>query len=415
MRDSTFGGLASKIIVYLAALCLVSQPAWAASVPLLTGPTGSNPAVFPADLPDINATINSVNSLVTPTSMAPFGTFRNYLDNGAMTVAQRGTSAQTGGTTSGCVVSAYVADRFCVDTNVTSGAGFGQVITSTPSPPTGFTNSVKVYRNSGALTQPVCYVQEVLTKDSVQLAGQQVVLSFYAQALAGLSADNGNVINAYIIYGTGTDQGLGTMTASPAITPAWSGINASQTAAYTLSSSAWNRYTLSGTIPTTATEVGVEVCFTPTATGSGTTDGFAITGAQLEVGTAASSFEFRPYGIELAKAQQYYWQITDGANTVMYPSGCNVTTANTTVKCAYTLPQVMRSVPTTTVSTATSFGILLTAGTAGTCTTLAATASSNTTQAIGLTCTTGGTIALGTGTTLIGAGTAGTLSASADF
>jgi hypothetical protein len=75
----------------------------------------------------------------------------------------------------------------------------------------------------------------------------------------------------------------------------------------------------------------------------------------------------------------------------------------------------MRAVPTTTVGTATSFGILLTAGTAGTCTTLAASASSNTTQQIGLTCTTGGTIALGTGTMLIGAATGGTLSASADY
>ena len=75
----------------------------------------------------------------------------------------------------------------------------------------------------------------------------------------------------------------------------------------------------------------------------------------------------------------------------------------------------MRAVPVTTVGTATSFGVWLTAGTAGTCTTLAAAASSNTTQAIGLTCTTGGTIALGTGTALIGAATGGILSASADF
>jgi hypothetical protein len=397
-----------KISALGAALALLANVAFAANVPQVTLQQSS----LPGDLPDVNLAISNVNAAVNSQSMATFSNFRNYLDNGEFAVQQRGTAATAGGTTGAPV---YVPDRWAVSTNVTSGAGFGQVITATPSPLTGSAQSFKVYRNSGALTQPVCAIQEIPTSESQDLQGQTVTLSFYAQALAGLNADNGNVINAYIIYGTGTDQGLGTLTASPAITPAWTGINSSITSAYTLSASSWNRYTLTGFIPTSTNEIGVEICFTPTATGAGTSDGFALSDVQLEQGGTASSFEYRPYGVELTKYQRYFVQIADPANTVTLPSSCNVVTANTTVRCSYILPVTMRATPTVTVSTATSFGIWLTAGTAGTCTTLAATASASTPNAAALTCTTAGTIALGTGTALIGAGTAGTLAISADF
>lgn len=409
----------ASVSLGVCAFALLSAPLLAANIPLLTGVTGTNPATFPADLPDINSTISNINSAgasgINPNTMASFGNFRNYLDNGGMAVAQRGTAAQTGGTTSGCTVNAYAADRWCIDTNVTSGAGKGQVVTATPSPLTGFVNSMTVFRNSGALLQPVCSIQEVPTNDAIQLQAQQATFSVYLQAMAGLSADNGNVVNMFIMTGTGTDQGLGTMTASPAITPAWTGIASSITAAKTITTG-WVRYSLTGSIPSTAKEIAVAVCFTPTASGAGATDGFAMVGAQLEQGPVPSSFEFRPLGIETAKAQQYYWQVADPAATVPLPSSCFVTAANTTVKCQVTLPATMRTTPTTTVSNATSFGIVATAGTAGTCTTLAATASSNTVQSIGLTCTTGATIALGSATPLIGAAVASAiLQASADF
>ena len=338
--------------------------------------------------------------------------FRNVLHNGGMAVQQRGTGTQTCAANAAITSAAYSADRWGCSANVGSGAGRAAAVTSAL--PTGFSGALNLFRTSGALTQPVCTMQAVSSADSTPLAGQTVTLSFYAKADAGLAADNGNVINSYVFTGTGADQGFGTMTASPAITPAWTGITSNLTKAHTITTS-WARYTSTVAIPSTVTQVAVAICFTPTATGAGATDGFFLTGVQLEASPFATAFEFRPFAVEFAIAQRHYWQIADGASTVNYPSTCNVTTANTTVRCNYALPVVMRAVPTTTVGTATSFGILLTAGTAGTCTTLAASASSNTTQQIGLTCTTGGTIALGTGTMLIGAATGGTLSASADY
>lgn len=348
-----------------------------------------------------------------------FATPRNYLDNGAMNVVQRrlGTASTACGTTTGSTALTYAADRWACIANVGSQQGKIQVVTTSPTPPTGFTNVLNVWRNSAALTQPICAMQEVPTLDSTSLQGQTATFSFYAEALAGLSADNGNAINAYIMTGTGSDQGLGTLTATPAITPAWTGIASSTTAGFTISASAWNRYSVTGVIPAAATEIAVAVCFTPTASGAGATDGFGFTGAQLEAASAPSAFEFRQAALDLAKAQTTYYEILDPAATApVSGSSCFVTAANTTVKCQVPLPVPMRAVPATTVLTSTSFGIVVTAGTAGTCSALAATASSNSKNSIGVTCTTAGTIALGSATPLIGAAvSAATLSASADF
>lgn len=336
----------------------------------------------------------------------------NLLDNGSMQVQQRGTGARTCAANAAVTSAAYVVDRWGCSVNVGSGVAQGTALTT--GLPTGATGGMKLVRQSGVLTQPICTIHEVLTSRTLPAAGGPVTLSFYAEALTGLAADNGGVINAYIIYGTGTNDGLGTMTASPALTPAWTGINATLTKAITLTTS-WARYTLSATLPGTATEMGVEICFTPTATGSGATDGFAVSLAQLETNPAASLFEFRAYNDELLEAQAYYMQWADPAATVELPSSCFVTAANTTVKCGVNLPVTMRVAPTTAIGTSTSFGIVVTAGTAGTCSALTATASSNSLNSIGVTCTTAGTIALGSATPLIGAATGGILSASADF
>src|SRR5579859_6357279 len=99
-----FRGFAIAAVLLAAAV----SAADAASLPQFTGPAGTNPAMNPTILGDLNATINAINSGVTPGSMATFSANRNFLDNGGMSVAQRGTAAATGGTTSGCPLTTYV-------------------------------------------------------------------------------------------------------------------------------------------------------------------------------------------------------------------------------------------------------------------------------------------------------------------
>ena len=82
---------------------------------------------------------------------------------------------------------------------------------------------------------------------------------------------------------------------------------------------------------------------------------FYITGVQLEVGSTATSFDYRPYGTELALCQRYYLKSfepnTAPANSAA--NGINSTcaaynTASTFVSGVYVFPAQMRAIPTVT-------------------------------------------------------------------
>jgi hypothetical protein len=66
---------------------------------------------------------------------------------------------------------------------------------------------------------------------------------------------------------------------------------------------------------------------------------FYITGVQLEVGSTATSFDYRPYGTELMLCQRYFYSIAQ-------PPFRGVVTASTGAgRCGYTHPVTMRTSP----------------------------------------------------------------------
>jgi hypothetical protein len=347
-----------------------------AAIPIFTGPglcsEGSQM------LNCINTLINTINQAITPASMAQFGAVRNLLDNGQMQVQQRGTGTRTCGTTT-IPSSAYSADRWGCNVNVTSGAGTLQVITSNlPAQPV-FNAGMVFYRTSGSLAQPQCVMQEIQTLRVTPLQGQGLVLSFYAQGLANMLAET-TTLNAYVFYGTGSDEGLQSFTASPAITPAFTGINSSLTKAFTITSS-WARYSYSFVMPAAATEAAVALCWTPTTGGTaGTTDGFRFTGVQLEVNNATqspSAFEFLSYQYELNVAQQYYWQFTEAVSGYATVPGTCSAQSSTVAVCNIPLKNTMRKAPTVTCTFGTMKRMV-----AGTETALTACAAGTTTNGI---------------------------------
>lgn len=412
-----------KKLVFAAVGVALNSQVMAASIPVW--PQAGAPIVPPLDPSNLFSYLNTVMGTVNQftSGYQPL----NFLDNGALTVQQRGTAAATCGGTSGPPSTAYGPDRWACEVNVGSQQGRLSIVTSasgvTFAP--AFANMASLFRNANALTQPICMEQEIETARFTQLQGRGVILSAWLAANAG--APTGVTATMYLFTGTGTDEGLGSlrsavgMTASPALTPALTGLATAGSFTTPALTTTATRYS-SGQIavPATATEGVFAVCWTPAAETAGTTDGILLTGLQMEQAdptqTTAGRFQVVPSAEDLARSERFFWQITDTAATTEIPSGCFVTAANTTVKCGVWLPQQMQAIPVTTASGATaSFGIIVTAGTAGTCTALNATASSNTTRSIGVTCTTGGTIALGSATPLIGAATTQTLSASADY
>ena len=112
-----------------AALVLPAQ----AAVPLIpSSPTYSEASQIVGTL---NYLIGLINSNINVQTMAQFATPRNLIDNGQMQVQQRGTGTRTCGTTT-VPSSAYSADRWGCNVNVTSGAGTLQVIsTNLPAAP----------------------------------------------------------------------------------------------------------------------------------------------------------------------------------------------------------------------------------------------------------------------------------------
>ena len=136
------------------------------------------------------------------------------------------------------------------------------------------------------------------TINSIPFAGKTVTLSFYARAGATAVSSSQNVLVGRIQTGTGTDQNLESTGYTGAAIPV--------TTSSTLTTT-WQRFTTSGTIASTATEMGVEFRWNTTAT-AGATDYVEITGVQIDIGSVA--LPFRTYAAtyqgELAACQRYY-------------------------------------------------------------------------------------------------------------
>lgn len=100
---------------------------------------------------------------------------------------------------------------------------------------------------------------------------------------------------------------------------------------------AWNGVTGGGYAPLAAAGV-TNILSTNGAT-------LYITGVQVEVGSAATGFDYRNYGIELAMCQRYYFQ---GASPSTYYRASTNSTSATPVSVPF--PTEMRVVPTLTVT-----------------------------------------------------------------
>ena len=247
----------------------------------------------------------------------------NSLINGGMDIWQRGTSFSSGGG-----LSVYAADRwhFYRGSNA-SGATFSRQTSAL----TGFQYAARLQRNSGnTSTESIGLRYTLESADSYRLAGKTVTLSFYLRKGADYS---GTTFRATIASGTGTDQPV----------YAFTGFTYAVDTSVTPTTS-WVRYSITGTIPSNATEVGLEMFSNASGT-AGTNDYVDITGLQLEIGSVPTPF-VRSAGTiqgELAACQRYYYEMAySGAEP--YGAGTANSTTNAIILTA--LPVFMRTVPT---------------------------------------------------------------------
>ena len=298
--------------------------------------------------PGSNVTVNGI----TPASTNSLG-LRNLIINGAMQVAQRGTSFSLAhdGTTG-----AWTLDRFRV--NMSGADQWDCTVTQSSEAPDGYANSLLVTtgtaENAIAAAEYMSVQYKVEAQDLQQIASgtsaaKDMRLSFWVrssqtgtfafgiykadQTQRGLSAtytintadtweqktisipgdtagggiddDNGLGMNFYWLLAAGSD---------------WTSTD----------STSWIDYVTTGLAYGHA-QNGV-------LTNAGAT--WAITGVQLEVGSVATPFEHRSYGDELARCQRYYVRHLRGSG---HNAEINVSTAWFTLNVGF--PVEMRVNP----------------------------------------------------------------------
>jgi hypothetical protein len=260
--------------------------------------------------------------------------FRNRIINGAMGIWQRGTSISVGS-----AAYTYTADRFKAYS-----ANSATTVSQNTSVPSGFQYSLKLQRpNANTGTNSLSSVQMIETANCFDLAGQSITLSFWVKSGANYSGSN---LTIQVLSGTVADQ-----TGDPY---SWTGlatpINTTQAITTT-----WTRYSFTGTVSASALELAIAISWIPTGT-AGADDSVYITGVQLEKGSTATSFDYRPYGTELALCQRYCCKLDSASNVnTVYAIG---EIYNTTLGLAtITFPVQMRSSPSITVNSTFQFNI----------------------------------------------------------
>ena len=281
---------------------------------------------------------------------------RNLIINGAMQVAQRGTSA-TGVTTSGY----KTVDRFRA-----SESGLGTAVfthAQATDAPDGFANSLKLTTTTaeGAVGADdrlsITYAIEGQDLQHLQYgtsSAKKVTLSFYVKssltgtysiALYATNASNRLITSTYAINSANTWE-LKTITFDGDTSVAFTNDNTAGLTIY---------FNLGAGSDTTSTDSTSWIGYASTGLAYGQTAQFQntlnatwqITGVQLELGTNASDFEHRSFGDELARCQRYY-EGSELSNPISW-SG-DVTNGNTYWDViSYTVEK--RASPTITIGT----------------------------------------------------------------
>jgi hypothetical protein len=280
--------------------------------------------------------------------------FRNRIYNGQMQIDQRNAGASIN-----IVGGSFPVDRFIFNTAQDNKGTAQQSSTA----PTGFTNSLVITSNSSYAVLSSDYMNLETRIEGFNTAdlgfgtanASTITISFWVRSsLTGTfggaltnSARNRSYPFSYTISSANTWTNV-SVTIPGDTTGTWATNN---TRSFILIFSLGAGSTYSGTAgawsASTLTQPTGSVSLVGT---SGAT--LYITGVQLEKGSTATSFDYRPYGTEYQLCQRYYFKDTREAFS-MWASGVFYTSTSALV--SYTIPVQMRATPTLSTSTITNF------------------------------------------------------------
>ena len=216
----------------------------------------------------------------------------NPIINSAFQVWQRGTSFAGGG--AGGI---YTADRFQL--NAATAQTMSRQVTGDTTNLPFVQYCARIQRTAASTNTTAVYVASSFESvNCIPYAGKGVTLSFYARVGANWA---GTSFGVQLVSGTGTDQNL-----NSGFTGSANVISVAPTFTTT-----WQRFTYTGTVASTATQLGLLVSWLPSGT-AGAADYVEMTGFQIDIGSVA--LPFRTYAAtiqgELAACQRYYYRTT---------------------------------------------------------------------------------------------------------
>jgi hypothetical protein len=310
--------------------------------------------------------LNGTTGITTPTYngsttaeyLVPVTGFKNRIINGDMTIDQRNAGASVTPTDG-----QYLLDRWLVEVSQTSKLSVQQNAGSV-TPPAGFTN----YFGATSLS-----AYSIVASDYFTI--EQRIEGFNIADLGWGTANAATVTLSFWVRSSLTGTFGGSLVNS--------GNSRSYPFTYTISAAnTWEQKTItvagdtSGTWLTTngigmiislslgmgSTRSGTAGAWAAgnllSATGATSVVGtngatFYITGVQLEKGSTATSFDYLPYGTELALCQRYYYVHAKGATSLAVAVGyyANATNFQAVIK----FPTTMRAAPTASIVSGTDF------------------------------------------------------------
>lgn len=295
---------------------------------------------------------------------------RNLLYNGAMQVAQRGTS--TASITTGGY---YTADRWQMI--VSSLGTWTQSVENDAPTGSGLRKSLKMLcttADASPAAGDYLFLRQQLEGQDLQriakgtASAQQLTISFWVKAnVTGTYAvnlvddDNSRMVAASYTISASATWEKKTITFPADTTGAFDNDNASSLSVW-LFMGAGTNYT-SGSLATTWASVSdANRAVGQTNVAAATNNYWQVTGVQLEVGPVASAFEFKSFGQELRECQRYYQRFTGSNSYDVFHQG--QATGSTTFEGWIGFYQPMRTNPSAieTTGTASNYAVVNSTG-----------------------------------------------------
>jgi hypothetical protein len=335
------------------------------SIVLLGSSSGSvtlqEPAVAGSTVIDLPATSGTMAVLPTSTSVlaeASGGTgtavgyngFKNRIINGAMVIDQRNAGASVTINSN-----QYTLDRYqAVQTQ--TGKYSVQQDAGAVTPPVGFTDYLGVtsLTSYSLSSNDFFYVRQLIEGYNISdfalgtASAATFTLSFWVRSSLtgtfGGTFSNGNTDSVYPFTYTisvANTWEQKTITVAGRTSGTWNTTNG--VGMYvTFGLGIGSNFSATAGSWTSSTILGATGATSVVGTNGAT---FYITGVQLEKGATATSFDYRPYGTELALCQRYYAKMTAGTGTYT-GFGLGYQTDTTTAYIVVKYPTTMRSSPT---------------------------------------------------------------------